>query len=375
MPLNEAWAQCRPEALDFDVVLVTVASGRSRVARRDLVWEESEQPLKDVSVPLSSDLVLKRDAPLWEAIALIRDQGVAFCMTSGGLGIVSPADLSKPPCALWMLGRILDFENALTLVFPSITNRTWKAKRSDSWVERLFAEIERRKADGTYLTEEDCLTLSNKLSICKEWLQATFPPEGKDRMSNTQFKASFGWASRIRNDLAHGRPPGMKRGGALELLNRLDRLDEFTAGLWASVADREDVWERYAESEISVLIDEVMTPVWQARDRLPENCWMVSAMNPFERVLPDELNSARHNALRIEAKRRSIYICDGVGAAPQVDGWSEDMVVVGGSDRDAAVELSRWYGQRSAFELGKKHLHVIEVQTGEIRRTVPLRRA
>jgi len=375
MPLDEAWAQCRSEALDFDVVLVAVASGQSHVARREPSWQSSDLRLSTVSYPLPRDMVLEGDASLWKAVDLIMDQGVAFCMTSGGIGIVSPADLNKPVCALWILGRILDFEKALTDLFPSITSRTWKAGRADSWIEGVSAEVERRKLDGTYLTEEDCLTFAQKLAISREWLRDTFPPDGKDRMSGSLFKSSFGWLSRIRNDLAHGRSPRHGRGGPLELLRRLDRLDDYTARLWALVADREDVWDRYAESELSVLTDGVTTPVWQARDSIPENCWMVSAMNPFERVLPDTINSSRHDALRADAKRRGIYICDGMGSAPQSGGWSESMVVVGDSNRETAVELSRWYGQRSVFELAREHLHVIEVETGEVRRTVSFMRA
>ena len=375
MSLDEAWAQCRPEALDFSVVLAAVASGQSHIARREPSWEGSDLSLSTVSYPLSRDMVLEGDASLWQAVALIMDQGVAFCMTSGGMGIVSPTDLSKPLCRIWLLGRIIDFENALADLFPSITSRTWKADRSDSWIAGLNAEAERRKRDGTYLTEEDCLTLAQKLSICREWLRDTFPPDGKDRMSKNLFKSDFGWLSRVRNDLAHGRPPRHGRGGPLELLRRFDRLDDYTARLWALVADREDVWDRYAESEIAVLTDGVKTPVWQAREGLPENCWMVSAMNPFERVLPDTINSSRHDALRADAKRRGIYICDGIGSAPQSGGWSESMIVVGGSNRETAVELSRWYGQRSVFELAQEHLYVIEVETGEVRRTVSFMRA
>ena len=51
------------------------------------------------------------------------------------------------------------------------------------------------------------------------------------------------------------------------------------------------------------------------------------------------------------------------------------MVVVGGSNRETAVELSHWYGQRSVFELAREHLYVIEVETGEVRRTVSFMRA
>ena len=55
MPLDEAWAQCRSEALDFNVVLAAVASGQSHVARREPSWEGSDLPLSTVSYPLSRD--------------------------------------------------------------------------------------------------------------------------------------------------------------------------------------------------------------------------------------------------------------------------------------------------------------------------------
>ena len=195
-------------------------------------------------------MIIDTDTASDDAVALIMAQGVAFCMTSGGIGIVSAADLGKPVCTLWVLGRILDFENALTALFPSMTSRNWKAGRPDSWIAGVDAEVERRKRDGTYLTEEDCLTFAQKLSICREWLRDTFPPDGKSRMSDPLFRSAFGWLSKVRNDLAHGRSPQFGRGGYLEFLRRLDRLDDYTARLWTLVADREDVWDRYAESEI-----------------------------------------------------------------------------------------------------------------------------
>jgi hypothetical protein len=372
MPLSEAWAQCRTEALDFSVVLVdSGADGTRRLARRDSSWKLSEAPLETVSTELGTALVVNAAAPLSAAISLVRDHGVAFCSTSDELGIVTPADLTKRPCALWMLGRILDFESALTLLFPSVTNRMWEAELSEAARQRLQSEVNGRKSDGTYTTREDCLSLSQKLRISKRWLRETLGSH-EAPMSKSSYRKAFGWISTARNDLAHGRPPVGHDGGMRELLTRLDRLDQISDELWDRVMDREDVWDRYSESEVFVLDGDEATPVWQVRDDLPEVCWMVSAMNPFERVLSEQINKSRHDALRDETKRRGIFVCEGIGRAPEVDGWRERMVLIARCNRETAVELSRWYGQRSVFELSDRDLVVVEVQTGDVRRSVPL---
>ena len=317
-------------------------------------------------------MVLRKDASLGRAVELIVEHGVAFCTTSAGLGIISAADLNKPLCTLWILGRILEFEDALTNLFSSITSRAWKASQTESWIDALNTQIERRKADGTYLTDEDCLTLAHKLNICRDWLRNTFVNEGKKRMSVKQFRSDFGWLAGVRNDLAHGRPPRQGSGAPQELLQKLERLDEYTSRLLELVSDREEIWDHYAGTQISIMNEGTMTLIENILEELPERFWIVSAMNPFERLLPDEVNSSRHEALCSEAKRRGIYICDGLRSSPQNGEWTDSIVLLGGNSRKHPMELSHWYGQRSALEIEGKRISVVEVKTGEIRRSTSL---
>ena len=354
----------RPEALDLDVALLDVEGDEPECfIRRDERWAHSRAIVKRYARPLTRDVCLPSNTPLRQAISPLLESSYLMCTKNGKVdGIVTLADFQKPAASLAALGILLPLEEALGLLFPSLTDRRWMSLLGEQARDRVRKEIAQRKRTGTYLSDEDCLYLSDKVRISSRII----PPLLS--ISNREWKTQTGRMVDIRNDLAHGRTLLSRRSDPRTVLGQLHALDSLRAKLVAAVEDRADVWEKYARTICLVREGRNLVPLPHVRARLPERFWMLSAQNPFERVLPEGVNRARHDALVETLRHQGHLIATGVGRAPVRDGWSEDMVLARSIGRETACRISSSFGQRSVFEFEEDEFRVIDVATGRVRK-------
>ncbi len=361
---EDAWFDMRPEALDMDVALIDAPSGSPPlIVKRDPRWREESRSVIEYAEPVAADCRISPDEPLRNALGRLATQRYLLCAEADAVtGIVTATDLHKPGARLVALGILLAIEEAITLLFPSLTNRRWREYLSEGQRKSLEGEIAKRKRNGTYLSDEDSLLLPQKLAIARQVMPAML------EISKTEWRSLTAAMIMMRNDVAHGRALLNGRLAPDKTLERLIEFDKLGDRLWHEVLERSDVWDKYAATQCSVWLDGKRVLVQDARARLPNRFWMLSAQNPFERILTDEINHQRHQALIDDLKWRDALFAEGIGKAPGDDGWSETMAVARGIDRTTACEISRRYGQRSVFEFEGEVFRVVEVESGQVRR-------
>ena len=96
---------------------------------------------------------------------------------------------------------------------------------------------------------------------------------------------------------------------------------------------------------------------------LPDVCYMVSAENPMDQVLPPEINEARSRELLEQSLRDGVFLAEGWG---ELEEYREKMVLV--RDRDRALTYARQYGQRAIFmlDIPGDELMVVVTESDEI---------
>ncbi|MDG1484356.1 MAG: DUF3293 domain-containing protein [Myxococcota bacterium] len=353
---GDAWEWMQPSARDISIVLVADAVEPS-FARRLESWRGDRTTISEVARTIPTDTMFDLNTPLKQVVESTVKLG--FCVVGDELSyIVTSADFGKPVGTLWAFGLVLSFEDALTRLFPSLSDRLWRDVLTKERLSQLDAEIARRRHTGTFITEEHCLMLSDKIKIGAVYVAP------KLDMSKTQWRQRFGGLTSIRNDLAHGRPLGTTYTSGIEgALKHLLALREVVAAMWKRVDNREHVWMAYRDSRVSL------------DSPAPSGTfWMLSAQNPSEEVLSEIQNRQRHEALCSTLKERRLLAGEGWGVSANYadGGWRERMAVMKAGSDEEACKISRDYGQRAVFKLDGSELLVLEVRTGGVRARRPL---
>jgi CBS domain-containing protein len=187
------------DGANFDVVGV----------RRDgQVWGFVERPLTDTSpcgiaaTPFEVPAVLPDSAPLSAAVSALAVAPRAFVTAFGRVaGIVTRADMLKPPVRMWLFGMVTLIElRYARLIEQFCPDESWRQYLSEGRLkkaEELLAERRRRHQDLTLL---DCLQLSDKGQIVardERIRRLTIFP------SRTRAEEAVKMLEGLRNNLAH----------------------------------------------------------------------------------------------------------------------------------------------------------------------------
>lgn len=187
------------EARDFDVAGVRVNGAVAGVVHRD---ELDEGTCFDHVHELDPALMVSSHAPLAEVIVRLGTSPYVLVSAFGAVaGIVTRADLQKPPVRMWLFGLLTMVEDllgrALRRRFP---DDAWRASLSPARIERALALQAERRRRHESLDLVDCLSFGDKWWILSK-------DEG--------FLRAAGWESRalarermkeleqLRNRLAH----------------------------------------------------------------------------------------------------------------------------------------------------------------------------
>jgi hypothetical protein len=170
------------------------------------------------------------EASLQEVIRVVGTRGRCFVGTAGRVtGVITTADLEKPPVRMFLFGMITLFEMLLVRHLEAeFPGERWREAVSPGRLEKaqqLQAERGRRGAHPSLL---ECLQLADKIQLAhKGGLGARFQPP----MSGKAVREASQELQQLRNNLAHSQPIVAEGLGRILLFStRLDVLLDSVAG-------------------------------------------------------------------------------------------------------------------------------------------------
>ena len=154
------------DRLDFDVAGVC-----EPVTRRVIGWIEqvsmSGTRCGEHLISFEPNQLVSDSTPLVEMIRVLAEQDRAFVVARRGVsGIVTRADLRKPPVRMLIFGLVSLLEMHLTYwvreLFPG---ETWRSNLSQARLEKVTELLARRQERKEDISEIDCLQLCDKRQI------------------------------------------------------------------------------------------------------------------------------------------------------------------------------------------------------------------
>ncbi len=131
----------------------------------------------------------------------------------------------------------------------------------------------------------------------------------------------------------------------------------------------QDIWDVYINSYIC---DSQL--IWSGPNagKLPLNSpiHVITACNPFNKLLTTEENSQRNILLHDELKTLNVKIKPVIGRSADGD-WNEKSFAVYGLTRVQACDIACKYQQRGIFEMNENDLMVIDVNNQQVERSRP----
>jgi len=187
------------EAKDFDVVGVRCEGQVVGFVRKDELQDGSCAPYLR---PLTNENVLDDTAPLLTVIMELNHAPLLFVRLLGKVGgIITTADLQKPPMRLWLFGIVTLLEmRFVELIERYCPEDTWKQWLSEARLQKAQSLLEERSRRNQKLRLLDCLQLSDKgqiISRNEEVRKLTI------FASRRQAEEAVKRLEQLRNNLAH----------------------------------------------------------------------------------------------------------------------------------------------------------------------------
>jgi hypothetical protein len=338
------------ELNDFDQAPIARSAGKQVVLRSALVGVAPDCPVADMAMATPAEHWLDGTAPLQQALtALAQRDWLLVRSGSELLGILTRHDLASPVVSAYLLARLLGLEQGLRRLYGSFSHQPL--------------------ADEPGLPGEpggwSLATLLNHAALLVSLRDALGYP------SRSSFERATGGLVALRNHLAHGRSILTLSNRPAEAVERIQGLEELTGSVRRLLDDRAHVWDAFASTEIMGLDDAPV--IWAGRGAtalpLPEPVHVITAQNPHERVLEDNVNNERHQLLHhyLEMRFPNAELEEVVGRSSSGP-WAEASWAISGLTRPEALAIAQRFQQRAIFELTQADLLVIGVDGHERRR-------
>lgn len=339
------------EVASYDYAPVKGSRGRRLLRYRDLVDSLPGSRVRDLARETPDDRWLDASATLSDTLKRLTEKDALILRRDDTLvGIVTLHDLGRPIVSSYLLALLLNIERGLRRLYGSYTH----TPVPDEPPKELTASL---------------WTLANVLKKVskKDELRADL-----GHPSATDFRHEHGWLVNLRNDLAHGRTI-LGSYAPLEAVQRIDRLKTFAKRVQKLLANRDQLWDAFADSVIEEQGD--TSRRWAGPGALPhlplpEPTFVVSAQNPHEQVLPEAQNGDRHRSLKKYFDQRFPQGAVEVVGRSQTGTWCQASWGISGIPRSLALDVAAKFGQRAIFELTADVLRVIAID-GTIHREKP----
>jgi hypothetical protein len=325
---------------DFDVVPILGNEQPLVVLRAELANVADDQPVAISARPAVKEQLVSSSTPLPIALEVLRDHGWLLVYENNDVtGIVTQTDMGRPAISIYIFARLISLEHGLRRLLGSYSNNPITDEPPNS----------PDSAGPKYL--KDVLKAIREIPELVESLGFS---------SRRAFDRGTNFLVDLRNHLAHGRSILAQAEDAQDAVQRIKKLEDLVSKISGLLKEREQVWRAFETTNIVQKIDAEI--VWAGPRAtplpLPTPIHIITAYNPFEKVLSSEENQQRQEALKRLLELRSVQFSSVRGMSP--DGqWVEPSFAVHGLNRSAACALARYIGQRAIFELDDEFLYVI----------------
>lgn len=326
---------------DFDVVPILSNEQPMVVLRAELAKVGDDQPLAASASPVIEEQIVSSSTPLPIALDALRAHGWLLVYDNNDVtGIVTQSDLGRPAISIYIFARMISLEHGLRRLLGSHSSNPITDEPPN----------DPDSADPKYL--KDVLKEIRKIPELVECLGFS---------SKTAFDRGTNFLVELRNHIAHGRSILAQAEDAQDAVQRIKKLETLVSKISNLLREREQVWRAFEATNViqKVHADIVWAGPGATPLPLPTPIHIITAYNPFEKVLNREENQQRQEALERLLNLRSVQFTSVCGVSP--DGqWVEPSFAVHGLNRSAACALARYIGQRAIFELDDEFLYVIE---------------
>jgi hypothetical protein len=182
--------------------------------------------VKDHTSPMSVDHLISDATPLSDLLAVLREKERVFVLAGSGVqGIVTRADLNKPPVRVYLFGLLSLLEMHMQFwVRRAYGEESWKEKLKDDRLQAAETIQDERRGRNEHITVLDCLQFCDK----RDLLLASNDLRAKLGLaSKRQAKSLFNGAEDLRNRLAHSQQDlvqGSSWKAQIELIEKVEEL-------------------------------------------------------------------------------------------------------------------------------------------------------
>jgi hypothetical protein len=311
------------------------------ILRSELAKADNDQLVISSAKAVRDEQLVASSTPLKIALEILHAHGW-FLVYDNNLitGIVTQSDMGKPAISLYIFARMISLEHGLRRLLGSYLNTPITDEPSSSM----------DSASPKYL--KDVLNEIKKIPELIKTLGFS---------SKTAFERGTNFLVDLRNHLAHGRSILAQADDVQDAVKRIEKLENLVNKISDLLVEREQVWRAFESTNIIQKTNAEIIWAGPGASSLPllTPIHIITAYNPFERVLSQEENQKRQEALKRLLELRPVKFVSVCGMSP--DGqWSEPSFAVSGFTRSQACELARYIGQRAVFELDDEFLFVID---------------
>jgi hypothetical protein len=342
------------ELNDFDQAPLAGSNGKWIILRSELADQPAQRPIGALAKPTPSSHHLDGELPLRKALDALAEHSWLLVRHQDRLiGILTRHDLASPVVTAYLMARLLGLEHGLRRLYGSFSHNPLGDQPEEPEEDRPALSLAR---------------LLNQVAIQKE-LRAALGFSSRNRFDDVS-----GRIVSLRNHLAHGRSLLALTPEPRSAVERIQQLEHLVASMQKLLTDRDHVWDAFASTEISDQ-NETNPLVWAGANAAPlplaAPVHVVTAQNPSEQVLSDQVNHQRHKLLEkyLLLRAPSAQLQEVVGRSTQ-GSWAEASWAISGLARADALAIAQRFQQRAIFELTEHTMRVIAMD-GSIRREVP----
>lgn len=157
--------------------------------------------VRDFAQPIRAEHLLAASTPLGQLLPALEQRTQAFVLDGAQVyGIVTRADLNKPPVRLYLFGLITMLEMHMSFWIHRRKHDSWAKSLTAGRLERVTVSQARLRKEGLDLPAIDCLEFCDRARICTSDKALR---ESLQLGSKTQAESQFARAEKLRNKLAH----------------------------------------------------------------------------------------------------------------------------------------------------------------------------
>ena len=163
--------------------------------------EIGDGEFREYIIKIEHGLLISDSTPIADIFAVLNNNNFAFVISGNQVtGIITKADINKPPVRIYIFGAISLLEMHLNLWITHIfQDNSWVDQIPEGRMETAKSIYDLRKRNNQELTLLECLQLCDKRDLLLK--SDSFMDEFE--FSKNSFKSLLNRAERIRNELAH----------------------------------------------------------------------------------------------------------------------------------------------------------------------------